>query len=172
VLQLTGAYGAGADVSLFSLKKLVIVLLFAAAAVGFLANSRALYYLVTVSSVLVLGFYYKVFFSVADLPRLIYGPRPDIHLHHTWYLLLGLVGLTTILWGRLYCGWLCPFGALLELLHKLSPVKARVSKSLDRVGVKIKYAVLILLPLVYIIYRSPAVFGVEPFSPLFTLFSS
>jgi len=37
------------------------------------------------------------------------------------FLLWGFVALTLLLWGRgVYCGWLCPFGALQELLHQLA----------------------------------------------------
>lgn len=36
------------------------------------------------------------------------------------FILWGFVALTLLLWGRgVYCGWLCPFGALQELLHQL-----------------------------------------------------
>jgi len=37
------------------------------------------------------------------------------------FVLWGFVALTLLLWGRgVYCGWLCPFGALQELLYKLA----------------------------------------------------
>ena len=36
------------------------------------------------------------------------------------FLLWGFVAVTMLLWGRgVYCGWLCPFGALQELLFRL-----------------------------------------------------
>jgi len=37
------------------------------------------------------------------------------------FILWGYVALTLLLWGRgVYCGWLCPFGALQELIHQLA----------------------------------------------------
>ena len=37
------------------------------------------------------------------------------------FILWGYVALTLLLWGRgVYCGWLCPFGALQELIHQLT----------------------------------------------------
>lgn len=36
------------------------------------------------------------------------------------FILWGFVAVTLLLWGRgIFCGWLCPFGALQELLHNL-----------------------------------------------------
>ena len=36
------------------------------------------------------------------------------------FILWGFVAVTLLLWGRgIYCGWLCPFGALQELLYKV-----------------------------------------------------
>jgi polyferredoxin len=37
------------------------------------------------------------------------------------FILWGFVALTLLLWGRgVYCGWLCPFGALQELIHQVA----------------------------------------------------
>ena len=36
------------------------------------------------------------------------------------FLLWGFVAVTVVLWGRgVYCGWLCPFGAVQELVHQI-----------------------------------------------------
>lgn len=37
------------------------------------------------------------------------------------FILWGFVAVSIILWGRgVYCGWLCPFGATQELIHKVA----------------------------------------------------
>jgi len=53
------------------------------------------------------------------------------------------VGLTLVL-GRVFCGWFCPFGALHDFVGSLKKwkKKAKPETKLDSVGVKVKYYIL------------------------------
>jgi ferredoxin len=58
--------------------------------------------------------------------------------------LLGLpVGLS-LFWGRFYCGWICPLGAVQEFLNP-APEKRSLSQPLDRVLKYLKYFPLIII---------------------------
>lgn len=63
------------------------------------------------------------------------------------FILWGFVALTLLFWGRgVYCGWLCPFGAMQELLSK-------VAKALKVPQLKIPFVINERLwPLKYIIF--------------------
>ena len=67
------------------------------------------------------------------------------------YYALGLVLLFGVLLGRVVCGFLCPFGLLQELLHKLPTPKLKKSKWTRRLSWA-KYAVLavfvVIIPIV------------------------
>ena len=63
---------------------------------------------------------------------------------------LGFIGLTGMLFGRLICGWVCPFGFLQELLYKIPGVKKRKSLPGHRVLTRLKYVILgltVLIPM-------------------------
>ncbi len=70
-----------------------------------------------------------------------------------------IIGLTAVIsmpiWGRaLFCGWLCPFGALQELLNKFAIFigikQKRISEKSDRIMKLGKYALLSLLTITFI----------------------
>ncbi len=67
------------------------------------------------------------------------------------FYVLGSLMLFGVLLGRLVCGFMCPFGFVQDLLHKLPVPKIRVPDGPDRILRRLKYAVLlvfvILLPL-------------------------
>ena len=72
-------------------------------------------------------------------------------LHFPFYV-LGLLIIFGVLFGRLICGWACPFGLVQELLYKLPTPKIKLSPALQRFTL-LKYVITVLfmvvLPLAY-----------------------
>ena len=61
---------------------------------------------------------------------------------------LGLLMAFGTLFGRLVCGWMCPFGLVQDLLHRLPFPKKRKNLPGHRVLVRLKYLVLVLFVIV------------------------
>lgn len=61
------------------------------------------------------------------------------------FYVLGMVMLAGIMFGRILCGFLCPFGLIQDLLYKIPLKKLQVPQKADRKLRKLKYAVLIIM---------------------------
>lgn len=72
--------------------------------------------------------------------------------HSTLYYVAGLLLLYSIMFGRMICGWLCPFGLIQELVYKIKTPKVRKSP-ITRILSFFKYAILIffvfIVPITY-----------------------
>ncbi len=97
---------------------------------------------------------------------------PGFRDNPLWWLVIatGLAG--GLLFGRVYCGSLCPFALVQELLHLLIRRKRRaaaaVSPGLDRHARLIKYALLFLITGLCFALGNAAAANMEPFITLFS----
>ena len=86
------------------------------------------------------------------------------------FFLVALVPLFVLLFGNVYCGYVCPFGAIQELVGDFWP--GRVNKSVDkrvwRYARSAKYFLLLLVVILFAITRDYTVLGADP---LITIFS-
>ena len=76
---------------------------------------------------------------IGSLQAVIGGRRYDFSFY-----VIGLVMLFGLVLGRAICGFLCPFGLVQDLLHRIPAPRLRVPRRLDRGLRRTKYAVLIV----------------------------
>jgi len=142
--------------------------------VGFFRKSVRLKYVTLVASVAYLGFAKSELISVTDIFRVVDLSLPIFKYTIAWYLLTTFVLVSTVLWGRLYCGRICAFGALTQLMDWAFPRRLRVDVPIwleHRAG-WVKYGLLVAVLTYYVITRNMLVYRyVEPFW-MFGLFGS
>jgi len=83
-----------------------------------------------------------------------------------WYLFFGFTVVSTILWGRLYCGRVCAYGALTQTLDAVLPRRWRVNvpRSIERRASWIKFGLLFGVLAYYIVTHNVQIYPyVEPF---------
>jgi len=91
------------------------------------------------------GFFSGIFLSMALLAAWVRGG-----FHWPAQLALGVIGVLAVsvplLTGRpFYCGYLCPYGAAQELVHKLSPWRGGISAAAARWLARIRWLLLIAI---------------------------
>jgi len=143
----------------------LIVALFAAALLAYEFNSDKLRYGVLCVTLVFLGFYYGTMVSITDSVIFISRDFPPL-TEYFWYVLYAAVLVTSLIWGRLYCGSICPFGAFTHLLYKVSPFHMAMPKKIQRVLLYLKYFVLVMVVLA-VAEGALWATGVEPFLTFF-----
>ncbi len=144
------------------------------ALVSFFRKSAALKYVTLVAAVAYLGFAKSQLISVVNVFSLVTGNLPVFRYSLAWYLFAGFTVVSTVLWGRVYCGRICAYGALTQLLDRIVPARLRleVPPWLERHAAKVKYVLLGATLLYFLVTSDIAAYRyVEPFW-LFTLQST
>jgi polyferredoxin len=112
--------------------------------VGFRRRSVPLKFATLAVSVLYLGFAKSYLISITNIFSVLDWNLPVFKYNLAWYLFAGFTVVSTILWGRLYCGRVCAFGALTQLMDATLPSRLRVNvpRALERRAAWIKFGLL------------------------------
>jgi len=138
----------------------------ALAFVSFFRKSVRLKYVTLAAAVLYLGFYKSQLISIVNVFGLVGGNLPIFRYNLAWYLLAVITLVSTVLWGRVYCGRICAFGAFTQLVDAVVPARWRVTvpRALERRSAWIKYVVLGTVLTYFLATRDPLIYPyVEPF---------
>jgi NosR/NirI family nitrous oxide reductase transcriptional regulator len=127
----------GLDLLLFTLFAALVL-------VSFTRKSVRLKYVTLAASVVYLGFFKSQLLSIVNVFALVTWNLPVFRYSLFWYLFAGFAVVSTVLWGRLYCGRICAYGALTQLLDAVVPARFRVEvpRAIERRAAMIKYVIL------------------------------
>lgn len=139
--------------------------------ISFRRKSVPLKYATLVAAVAYMGFTKSTLISITDVFRLVDWDLPVFRSSLLWYGFAGVTLVSTVLWGRFYCGRVCAFGALTQLMDAVLPATWRVEvpKPLEARAAWIKFGVLAGVLAYYVATHDLLVYQyVEPFW-MFTL---
>ncbi|MBI4520038.1 MAG: 4Fe-4S binding protein [Gemmatimonadetes bacterium] len=126
----------------------LLLVLLALVTAAFVAKERAaLRWAVLTATFLYLGFGGGGFLSVSHITSAI-SVGPGVFLTDIPLLLLVSFTVVTLLfWGRVFCGFLCPFGALQDFLERVVPKRFRrhLPQPIHERALLVKYGVLALV---------------------------
>jgi polyferredoxin len=138
----------------------------ALALISFFRKSVRLKYMTLIAAVAYLGIYKSQLLSIVNVFGVMGGNLPLFKYNLGWYLFAAFSVVTTVLWGRLYCGRVCAYGALTQLLDPIVPARYRfdVPLRVERHASKIKYALLAGVVIYFLATSDPLIYRyVEPF---------
>ena len=136
------------------------------ALVSFLNKSTPLKYVTLVASVALLGVYKSYLVSITNVLGSLTGTLP-LHAESLAFSALVIFTIvTTVLWGRVYCGRICAFGALTQLIDAIVPrrFQLEIPARLERRASWIKYGILFGAIAYYLATHENAFYRyIEPF---------
>ncbi|HEX7140322.1 MAG TPA: 4Fe-4S binding protein, partial [Vicinamibacterales bacterium] len=113
-----------------------------------------------------MGFWKSHLISIVDVFGVLDRSLPIAKYNIGYYLFGVFVIGSTILWGRVYCGRICAFGAMTQLMDAVLPARLRIEPPprIERHASQIKYALLALVVVYFLATRDMQVYRyVEPF---------
>lgn len=146
---------------------------FVAAAIVTLWGGRRSRAIVLIATFLVGGLALNAQYSSEQIVTLLSLETPAVNLSGAFLLVVG-VPLFVVLFGNLYCGYICPFGAAQELLGRLLPRRFRavIPHAQMQPARFVRYGVLFVLIVAFFLSRSRATLSGDPLIRVFSHQSS
>lgn len=150
-----------------------VVLLFALLALvmtAFLTKKESLRWAALTATLFYLGFYKNGFLSVSHITSVIKLGPEALTSNLTTLIIATFTIITTLIWGRVFCSSLCPFGAVQDFIARFSPKKWRIKvpQKVHDNALYIKYGILALILLTAMVNANLSIFQYfEPFGTLF-----
>jgi polyferredoxin len=138
----------------------------ALAVYSFRRKSVALKFVTFAAAIGYLGFAKSYLISITNIFSITDWNWPVVKYNLAWYLFFGFTVVSTVLWGRLYCGRVCAYGALTQILDAVIPRRWRVDvpRPIEKRAAWIKFGLLFGVLAYYIVTRDLQIYRyVEPF---------
>ena len=149
---------------------IILLLLLAMVMTAFLRKSDSIRWVTLFFTLIYLGWMDGGFVSVSHITNFVkLGPsmfRSDL----PQLLIVLFTVVTTVLWGRVFCSSLCPFGALQDFITKYIPKRFRkeLPQSIHDKAIYIKYVIVTFLIVMSISFTNLSLFQYfEPFGTIF-----
>ncbi len=107
-------------------------------------------------------------YSTEQIVTLLSFQTPALKLTAVLFLVIG-VPLLVIIFGNMYCGYICPFGAAQELLGYIIPARFRQPIAIEKMQKArfIKYGVLLVFVIIFFLSRNRAALTADPLISIF-----
>jgi polyferredoxin len=117
---------------------------FVLALISFKRKSVPLKFLTFAFAIGYMGFTKSYLISITNIFSVLDWNWPIVKYNLAWYWFFGFTVVSTVLWGRLYCGRICAYGALTQTLDAILPAQWRVNvpRSIEQRAAWIKFGVL------------------------------
>jgi len=136
------------------------------AMISFRRKSVALKFVTFAFAIGYMGFAKSYLISITNIFSVLDWNWPVVKYSLAWYLFFGFTVVSTILWGRLYCGRVCAYGALTQTLDAILPAKWRVDvpRSIEKRAALVKFGILAGVIAYYLVTHNLLIYQyTEPF---------
>ncbi|MES3007523.1 MAG: 4Fe-4S binding protein [Pseudomonadota bacterium] len=148
----------------------LLLVLFTLVMVAFLRKSSPVRWAAMTMTLFYLGFYKAGFLSVSHITSLL-KQGPEVFTSNLPTLMIvTFTVVTTLIWGRVFCSSLCPFGALQDFIARFSPKRWRIKvpQKIHDNALYIKYGILALILTLALTNPNISIFQYfEPFGTVF-----